>query len=119
MGEVPSFVLTVQNNSKDQVRIVDAGQKHLQSVWYQLNVRQDGKSLDLPAGLPGRPFMDDRSYVTVKPGEKVEFELTKFALRVNELPPGRYKASIGFRVDSAKDKSTHYDSPFAEFTVEK
>jgi hypothetical protein len=119
VGEVPVFVLTVQNKGTAAVRVLDAGQKDLQFARYHLKVFEAGKPVDLPSLLPGVPITDDKSYVTVKPGSKVDFQLNKFALRVGKLPPGRYKASVVFTVTSADGKgSTTQETPLAEFNVE-
>ena len=120
VGEVPVFVLTVQNNSTSSVRLLDAGQKDLQFARYFLQVRQDGKPVDLPSAIPGVPLTDAKSYVTLKPRTKLEFEFSKFALRVDTLSPGKYEASIFFSVESADEtKRSIVDSSFAKFTVEK
>jgi len=118
-GETPIFLLTIQNQGKSPERIIDAGQKNLQFVLYNIEVRKNGKIVDLPTAIPGLPPLDDKSYVNLKPGDKVEFEMTKFALQLRELPPGQYEARIIYSNWPKEGKSTMYESSSAEFTVEK
>jgi hypothetical protein len=118
-GEVPVFLLTIQNRGKSPERLIDARQKNLQSVLYNIEVRNNGRLVELPTAMPGLPLLDDESYVTLKPGDKIEFEMTKFALRLRELPPGRYEARIIYSNWPKEGKLTLYESPSAEFTVEK
>jgi len=118
-GETPVFLLTIQNKGKSPERLIDAGQKNLQFVLYNIEVRKNGKLVDLPTAIPGLPPLDDKSYVTLKPGDKVEFEMTKFALQLRKLPAGQYEARIVYSNWPTEGKSTIYESPFAEFTVEK
>ena len=90
----------------------------MQGPYYHLTVTRDGKEVELFTKLPGVPDLPD-PYLTLKPGDKVEFELTTFALQVQDLPPGRYQARVRVGTRPEKGKSDVYDSPPAEFTVEK
>lgn len=53
----------------------------------------------------------------MKPGEKVTFELTRFAAALGMLPPGQYQARVRFWQDPFQPATTGLLSPCAELTV--
>ena len=69
--------------------------------------------------LIGVPLRQDGDFVTLEPGEKVEFELTSFVPSVESLTPGKYAARFRFSTYPEKGKGDSYESPSTEFVVEK
>jgi hypothetical protein len=118
-GEKPVFVLTVENRGAQPERLWNGHRTHLQATWYQLLVTQDGKPVEVMHLLIGVPLMEDGDLVTLKPGETVEFELTTFVPVVESLPPGKYAGRFRFGTFPEKGKGTSYESPPAEFVIEK
>jgi hypothetical protein len=118
-GEKPVFSLTIENRGTHPERLRNAHMPRLQATWYGLAISQEGKPVDLPQKLIGVPLPMERDMITLKPGEKVEFELTRFCASVETLPPGKYAGQIQFATWPEKGDAVHYDSPTAEFVVEK
>jgi hypothetical protein len=52
-------------------------------------------------------------------GDKVEFELTRFVPSVESLPSGKYAARFRFWMKPENREGVSYESPPAEFVVEK
>src|SRR5438067_221014 len=91
-GEAPTFKLTIRNDGDASERIIDLrGERGrvLQDTYYDLAVTQGGKLVDMPRMIsdPGPPIEQD--FLELKPGEKVTFELTRFASGLGWLPPGK------------------------------
>ena len=118
-GEKPLFVLTVENRGTQPERLWNGNFTRLQATWYQLVVTQGGKPVEMGYKLIGVPPTLDGDFVTLKPGEKVEFELTRFEALVEHLPPGKYEGRFQFSTYPEVGKGEFYKSPPAEFAVEK
>jgi hypothetical protein len=116
-GTVPAFRLTISNEGKATEKVLRL-RGDLQDTYFDLEVTRDGKRVSVPRAIsdPG-PITDD-DFVTLQPGQKVTYELTKFASGLHLLPPGDYKAAVRFwRPGAGFEKS--YLSPEATFTIEK
>jgi hypothetical protein len=118
-GEKPVFVLTVENRGTEPQRLLNGNIPRLQATWYRLEVTQGGKPAGIGEKLFGVPYSDEGDYVTLKPGEKVEFELTRFIASVESLRPGKYEARFEFSTSPKVGDGEFYKSPPAEFTIEK
>jgi hypothetical protein len=119
-GDVPAFRLTIRNGGDAPEHIIDlsAGRRRiLQDTYYDLMVMQGGNPVDMPRMIsdPGPPIEQD--FLELKPGEKVTFELTRFASGLGWLPPGKYQARVRFRQDPLAPLERDLFSPYAEFTV--
>jgi len=122
VGEEPKFKLTVRNEGDAPQRIIDlrGGRRHdLQDTYYDLEVRQGGKVVAVPRAVSDPGIIDDGDFLTLKMGEKVTFELTRFAPALGSLPPGKYQARIRFWQDPSQSAKSAIFSPDAEFTVRK
>ncbi|HKA06363.1 MAG TPA: hypothetical protein VKD71_03840 [Gemmataceae bacterium] len=117
-GEVPVFILTIENRGDFTERLIDPRTPGVQGPYFRLTVIQGGKPVKLASALIGVPELRN-PYFDLMPGEKVKFELSEFALGVQDLPPGRYQARIRTETHPVKGKSVNYDSPLADFAVEK
>jgi len=90
-----------------------------QSTWYHLTVAQDGKPVDVGHKLIGAPYCRTAMSSPSSRGDKVEFELIRFVPSVESLPPGKNAARFRFWVKPEKGEGVSYESPPAEFVVEK
>jgi len=118
-GEKPVFVLTVENRGTQAERLWNGHRTRLQATWYHLTVTQNDKPVEVPYKLIGVPLIQEGDFVALKPDEKVEFELTSFVASVESLPPGKYTARFGFSTYPEKGKVVSYESPSADFVIEK
>jgi hypothetical protein len=118
-GQVPAFVLTIQNGGDRPVRLMDARKPAVQAHYYDLTVTRDGKQVDLRVPLVGAPSFREDPHMTLRPGVKVEFEFTQFRTAVQLLPVGHYQARISVRTHPEKGRGVMFESPPADFTVEK
>jgi hypothetical protein len=116
-GTVPAFRLTIRNEGKVLEKVLKL-RGDLQDTYYDLKVTRDGKAVNVPRAIsdPG-PTTDD-DFVTLKPGDKVTYDLTRFAAALNQLPVGEYKATVRVRrPDDPAGKS--YLSSEAVFKIAK
>lgn len=116
-GTVPAFRLTIRNEGKVAEKVLKL-RGDLQDTYFDLKVTKDGKPVNLPRAIsdPGPITNDD--YVTLQPGQKVTYDLTRFATALDRLSPGEYKATVRYWPPSeASEKSYH--SPEAKFNIEK
>ena len=121
-GAVPKFRLTIKNQFKDPERVIDlrGGRRNdLQDTYYDLEVEHDGKPVSLPRAISDPGPISKEDFLTLKPGEHVTFELSRFALALEQLSPGKYKARVRFWKDPSKPSKSSLFSPYAEFTVSK
>lgn len=120
-GAVPKFKLTIHNEGKSREQVPDISRRpDLQDTYYDLEVTQGGKAVQVARAISDPGPLGDEDFRVLKMGEKVTFELSRFALSLEKLPPGKYQARIRFwqypKTRAAKDA---FFSPFAEFTVQK
>jgi hypothetical protein len=116
-GTVPGFRLTIRNEGKAAEKVLRL-RADLQDTYFDLEVTRDGKPVDLPRAISDPGPISDKDFVTLPVGEKVTYELTRFATAFEKLPPGEYKARVRFwRPSQGREKS--YLSPEAPFKVEK
>jgi hypothetical protein len=118
-GQAPVLVLTVKNEGDRSERLHNGNKAHLQRVWFHLIVWRDGKPVPLSSPLIGVPLSEPDDYVTLKPGEQTEFELSRFDVSVAKLPAGRYQVQIQFLTWPREGESIRHLSPPAEFVVER
>jgi hypothetical protein len=89
----------------------------LQDTYFDLEVIQGGKAVEVPRAITDPGPICDGDFTTLKPGEKVTYELTRFATALDMLPAGQYKARVRvWRPGEGFEKSIY--SPEAEFRVE-
>jgi hypothetical protein len=119
-GTVPKFRLTIRNEGTAPERVIDLRSRRsdLQDTYYHLAITQDGKAVSLPRAISDPPI-SDRDFLTVKPGEKVTFELTRFAIALEKLLPGKYEVRVRFWQDPRQSSKTGLFSPSAEFVVQE
>jgi hypothetical protein len=119
-GEVPKFKLTIRNEGDAPERIIDLSggrRADLQDNYYDLEVTQGGKTVDIPRAISDPGPIVEKDYLSLKPGEKVTFELTRFAAALGKLPAGTYQARVRFWQDPFQSAKTAVFSPYAEFVV--
>jgi hypothetical protein len=115
-GTVPMFRLTIRNEGNAAEKVLKL-RGDLQNTYFDLEVTRDGKPVRVPRAIsdPG-PTTDD-DFVTLQPGQKVTYDLVRFASALVQLPPGEYKAAVRFwRPGEGFEKS--YRSPEATFRIE-
>jgi hypothetical protein len=120
IGEVPRFKLTIRNEGDAPERIIDlsGGRRNdLQDTYYDLEVTQGGKAVDIPRGISDPGPIGEKDFLKLKAGEKVTFELTRFAAALGRLPAGEYQARIRFWQDPGQPAKSAFFSPYAEFKV--
>jgi hypothetical protein len=119
-GTVPKFLLTIRNDGKAPEKVVDIRRRvDLQHTYYDLEVLQDGKVLELPRMISDPGPVSDEDWATLKPGQKITFQLVHFPTLLERLPPGKYIARVQFWQDPFQSSRTKYPSTEAESTVEK
>ena len=119
-GETPKFKLTLHNEGKDPERIIDVGSRpDLQDTYYDLQVTQGDKVVSVVRAISDPGPIAEEDFLELKPGEKVTFQLTRFAAALESLLPSKYEARILFWQNPLLPAKTAYFSPSATFTVEK
>ena len=120
-GTVPKFRLTIRNEGTAPERVIDLRSRRsdLQDTYYRLAITQDGKAVSLPRAISDPGPISDRDFLTVKPGEKVTFELTRFAIALEKLPPGKYEVRVRLWQDPRQSSKTGLLSPSAEFVIQE
>lgn len=119
-GEVPKFELTIRNEGNSPQRILDLSdgrRSDLQDSYYSLEVRRGGRAVDIPRQISDPGPIGENDFLTLKPGETVTFELTRFAVVLERLLPGKYQARIRFWQDPFQPGKSAFFSPYADFTV--
>jgi hypothetical protein len=119
-GVPPRFQLTLRNEGRQDERVIDLSngrRRDLQHTYYDLEVTQEGKPVNLPRAIsdPG-PVMDD-DYLLLKPGAMVTFELSRFPFELEWLPRGRYQARVRFWQNPSQSYTTSFYSPAVEVVV--
>jgi hypothetical protein len=116
-GMVPTFRLTIRNEGNVVEKVLKL-RGDLQDTYYDLQVYQDGKQVSLPRAIsdPG-PITDD-DFATLKPGEKITHDLTRFAPALDRLPAGEYTAFVRFWRPGEPPKKA-YASSEAKFKIKK
>jgi hypothetical protein len=94
-GTVPTFKLKIKNEGKAVEKILKL-RGDLQDTYYDLEVTQNGKPVQVPRFISDPGLIGDSDYVTLKPGESVTFELKRFASAWESLPVGKFKAVVQF-----------------------
>ena len=120
VGEVPKFKLTIRNEGDAPERIIDLSggrRADLQDTYYDLEVTQGGKAVDVPRAISDPGPLGEKDFLNLKAGEKVTFELTRFAAALGRLPPGAYRARVRLWQDPLQPATSAFFSPYAEFTV--
>jgi hypothetical protein len=118
-GEKPVFLLKIENQGTTPERLLNGAKSKLQRVWFSLSIWRDGKPVPRNAFLVGVPFMEPDDYLTLKPGEKVEFEMARFDISLSNLPPGEYQARLQFHTWPEEGTGVRLLTPRADFRVEK
>ncbi len=121
-GGAPKFVLTIHNEGDAPERIIDLSggrRADLQDTYYDLVVTRNGKEVDVRRAISDPGPVGENDFLTLQPGEKVAFELTRFAAGLAALPPGEYQARIRFWQNPHQPATSAFFSPYAEFTVPK
>ncbi|HZZ78418.1 MAG TPA: hypothetical protein VFE62_07855 [Gemmataceae bacterium] len=114
-GTVPSFRLKLKNTGKEAEKVLKL-RGDLQDAYYDLEVTQNGKPVSVPRAISDPGPTSDADYLTLKPGEVVTFELTKFASMWEVLPVGAYSATVRVWLPGqAIDKSYSSSSAMFEF----
>ena len=122
-GVVPKFQLTLRNEGKAAVKVLDICDNRrvdLQDTYYDLEIRRGKELVKLPRAISDPGPISDDDFTSLGAGAKLSFKLTRFALALEELPPGKYKARVQFWKDPFQtSKTCCYYSSEAEFTFEK
>jgi hypothetical protein len=119
-GTTPTFRLTVKNTSERVAKVLDIRRRHdLQDTYYDLEVTKDGQRVEVPRAISDPAPINDEALLSLPPGESVTFVLSRFALALTRLPPGRYQASVRFWQDPYQSHKTSYNSPEVTFTVRR
>jgi len=122
-GVFPKFQLTLRNEGKAAVKVLDIRDNRrvdLQDTYYDLEIRRGKELVKLPRAISDPGPISDDDFTSLGAGAKLSFKLTRFALALEELPPGKYKARVQFWKDPFQtSKTSCYYSSEAEFTVEK
>jgi hypothetical protein len=119
-GTAPKFRLTLKNTSEGAEKVLDVRSRAgLQDTYFDLEVTQDGKPVRVPRAISDPGPIDDKSFLSLPPGDSVTFVLSAFATALEELPPGSYQASVRFWQDPYQGRETSYKSPEATFSVRK
>src|SRR4051812_21568371 len=90
MGEMPGFRLTVRNDGASPERVTDirSGRRPgLQDSYYDLEVRQGGKMIDVPRIISDPGPLAEEDFLELGPGGEVTFALNRFASMFDLLPP--------------------------------
>jgi hypothetical protein len=119
-GTSPRFHLTIRNEGNNAEQVIDlcGGRRaDLQDTYYDLEVTQGGKTVDIPRIISDPGPIGEKDFVILKPGEVVTFELSRFATSLESLLPGKYQARVRFWQDSLKSFRTSFFGPAAEFVV--
>ena len=117
-GTEPRLRLTIENLSKADEKVLKP-RGDLQDTYYRLVVSKDGKQLSLGAAISDPGPISEDDFLTLKPGKKVTFEFSRYAVAVHTLPAGQYQAQIRFWQDPYKSHTSAVLSPAATFKVEK
>jgi hypothetical protein len=119
-GEVPAFKLTIRNEGDAPERVLDLSggrRADLQDTYYELEVTQGGMPVKVPRAISDPGPLGEKDFLTLKAGEQVTFELTRFAAALGRPPPGAYRARVRFWQDPLQPATSAFFSPSAEFTV--
>jgi hypothetical protein len=117
-GTVPGLRLTIENVGKGDEKVLKP-RGDLQDTYYDLIVTKDGKALRLSRAISDPGPISEDDFLTLKPGKKVTFDLSRYAVAVHDLPAGKYQAQIRFWQDPYSSHTTAVFSPAATFTVKK
>jgi hypothetical protein len=110
--------LTIENVGKADEKILKP-RADLQDTYYDLVVTKEGKPVKLGRAISDPGPIPEEGFLTLKPGKKVTFEFSRYAVAVHALPPGKYQAQIRFWQDPYKAHNSATMSPAATFVVEK
>lgn len=95
-GVVPAFRLTIRNVGAEPEKVLKL-RGDLQDTYYDLVVSRDGRQIvDIPHAISDPGPVTDEDFITLKPGEQVVYELTRFAIGQAYLKPGDYTAAVRF-----------------------
>jgi hypothetical protein len=117
-GTEPVLRLTIENVDKADEKILKP-RADLQDTYYDLVITKDGKPVKLGRAISDPGLIPEDGFLTLKPGKKITFEFSRYAVAVHYLPPGKYQAQIRFWQDPYKSHTTAIMSPSATFVVEK
>lgn len=118
-GTVPSFTLTILNQSAKPEKILDISngrRNDLQHTYYDLEILREGKRVDLPRAISDPGPISEKDFLVLHPDQKVTFDLRSFPILFEKLPPGNYTARVRFW-QNPYDLATRSYSSEAEFTV--
>jgi hypothetical protein len=117
-GTEPVLRLTIENIGKVDEKILKP-RGDLQDTYYDLVVTKEGKPLKLGRAISDPGPIPEEDFLTLKPGKKITFEFSRYAVAVHGLAPGKYQAQIRFWQDPYKSHTTAIMSPATTFAVEK
>jgi hypothetical protein len=117
-GTEPVLRLTIENVGMVDEKILKP-RADLQDTYYDLVVTKEGKPLELGRAISDPGPIPEESFLALKPGKKVTFEFSRYAVAVHSLPPGKYQAQIRLWQDPYKSHTTAIMSPATTFVVEK
>jgi hypothetical protein len=117
-GTEPRLRLTIENVSNADEKVLKP-RGDLQDTYYRLVVSKGGNQLSLGAAISDPGPISEADFLTLKPGKKVTFEFSRYAVAVHTLPAGKYQAQIRFWQDPYKSHTSAVLSPAATFRVEK
>ena len=98
-GALPKFRLTIRNTGKQPERVLDVRdgrRQDLQDTYYDLEVTDSEKVVDLPRAISDPGPISDKDFVALKPGEAVTVHLSDFAPRWRDYRRGGTKPASGF-----------------------
>jgi hypothetical protein len=112
-GTVPTFKLKIKNEGKAVEKVLKL-RGDLQDTYYDLEVTQNGKPVEVPRAISDPGPITDSDYVTLEPGESVTYELKRFASAWQTLPIGKYKAVVRLwpPYEPGEKKITSPEAPF-------
>ena len=118
-GAAPKFRLTIRNDGRDAERVIElrGGRLDLQDTYYDLVVTEGDKDVGLGRAVSCPGPTSDEDFLTLKPGEEVTFDLSRFRIALESLPPGTYTARVRFWQDPHKSSRSILLSPPIEFVV--
>ena len=117
-GTEPVLRLTIENVGKVDEKILRP-RGDLQDTYYDLVITKEGKPLKLGRAISDPGPIPDEDFLTLKPGKKITFEFSRYAVAVHDLAPGKYQAQIRFWQNPYQSHTTAIMSPAASFAVEK
>src|SRR5262249_34542624 len=92
IGTVPKLRRMIRNDGRASERVIDLrGDRRpdLQDTYYGVEVASGDETILLPRAISDSGPISDQDFLVLRPGEKVMFQLTRFAEEFEKLAPGR------------------------------